>query len=807
MLDPEHPLRVTTDKWREKIRLGKKFKKDHFDKYAEEGMDFYTGYDPIKTWDKWMVNPENGGNIAEDSEAPDVTFKFMSAWVADLVSLYGPMLYHRNPTRTCTSRQLTEIPPELYEIFVPPVPPTGNPQIDQQLQQQRAQQVQQLQQQAAMKRQQDTVLKKSRARLMETYLNYTPVELDLKRHARQAIDEALIKGRGVLWCQTFQPYPDSPTMVGSFWDSIDNLVIDPDADEFESAEWIAQECEAPVWKLAKEYGLKEDYLLKKAGIKSSNQQADYNVDVEYGQSDYDKDYKPGTNDRMCYWKIYSRMGMGDRLSGLDKEQRNTLNAFGDNVYLVVAKGIDFPLNLPEKLLIEAGESEEAFDEAFERVQWPIPFWIDNQWPCTPLDFHFIPNNPWPLAHIRPGLPELKFTNWVMSFQADNARHTSRLFMGYLASLEEEVQQAIKNGGGLTPIKIGSMEGKSISDVLSFITPPKGVTADLQAVSEKSEDGFKKRTGLAEGMYAAQGGSRSATESQMKQEALNIRPDDMANRVEDWMSMVARKEALAAQWLLEPEDVALVLGEEGARLWEQLIMSADPGAMALEFDYRIEAGSARKPNKAQKIENMQTALQTMLPILQAYSQLSGDVGPMNALLTDWAKANDIDEFERYLLKPPDPQQSQKQQQMADEQHQMEKQKLQLEAMKIQSELQGKGMDAQAKQLDMVMRQQEMQFKQQEAEMDMALKQQEMAQDQQQHEQELMQDQQKHSQEMAQEQQKSQLQLSLEAMMGQNKMSLAERQGEQQLHMAEKQGQQKIQTMKQQARARPKTKTGA
>jgi hypothetical protein len=99
MLDPEHPLRVTTDKWREKIRLGKKFKKDHFDKYAEEGMDFYTGYDPIKTWDKWMVNPENGGNIAEDSEAPDVTFKFMSAWVADLVSLYGPMLYHRNPTR------------------------------------------------------------------------------------------------------------------------------------------------------------------------------------------------------------------------------------------------------------------------------------------------------------------------------------------------------------------------------------------------------------------------------------------------------------------------------------------------------------------------------------------------------------------------------------------------------------------------------------------------------------------------------------------------------------------------------------
>ena len=45
---------------------------------------------------------------------------------------------------------------------------------------------------------------------------------------------------------------------------------------------------------------------------------------------------------------------------------------------------------------------------------------------------------------------------------------------------------------------------------------------------------------------------------------------MANVLEDAMSMLSRKEALAARWLLQPEDVAPVVGPLGAELWASKI---------------------------------------------------------------------------------------------------------------------------------------------------------------------------------------------------------------------------------------------
>lgn len=826
-LDAIHPLKVTTSKWSEKIKLAKKFKRENFDVYAEEAMAFYTGFNSSDSWSKYMAGEEGRGVVSEDGEAPSVQFKFMLARVAELVQIYGPMLYHRNPVRTVTPRTLADIPVELFDMQVPPAeqiaqqlisqmmmqmqmsgqqpnPQQMQQQALQQAQQIRQQQVQQAHQAAQMEQSNHLALGRAKAKLMEVYLNYTPNELDLKQEARDAIDEALIKGMGLLWTETYRPYPGAPTMVGSFYDTVDNLVIDPDAESIKHARWIARKCKHPVWQVADEYGIDEELLRKHANILSLDKASEQQVERDMGEPE---DEESRSNDEVCYWKVYSRMGMGDRLGGIPKDQRRLLDDFGDNVYLVICEGMDYPLNLPEELLIAAGEDEEAFDEAFERIQWPIPYWIENEWPFEELIFHFIPNEPYPMSHIRPGLPELKFANWTMSFMADHARHTSRLLIGTLASLEDEESRKITDGGPIEAIKFSASEAKNLNEVMSYMTPPKGTTTDLWNINEKIEEVFEKRTGLNEAMYASPGGSRSATESQMKHEAMNIRPDDMANRVEDWMSRVARKEALAAQWLLEVEDVLPVLGPVGARMWEQLIMGADPGSMALEFDYRIEAGSARKPNKAQKIENMQMALQTVLPILMQYSQMSGDVQQVNALLVRWAKVNDIDDPEEFMLKPPDPQQAQKQQQMQDEQHQMEKQKMQLEAMKLQTEMQGKGMDAQLKQLDMVQKQMEMQFKREEAELDMAIKQQEMVQDQRMHEQELMQDQQEHAQEMEQEQQKSHLQLALEQQMGSHKIQMAEQQGKQQLQMSKQQGDMKVQQMKQQAKAKPKTKQGA
>jgi hypothetical protein len=118
-----------------------------------------------------------------------------------------------------------------------------------------------------------------------------------------------------------------------------------------------------------------------------------------------------------------------------------------------------------------------------------------------------------------------------------------------------------------------------------------------------------------------------------------------------MSLLARREALAARWLLEPQDVAPVLGMIGASGWAQFISRRDLVSLTRELLYRVEAGSARKPNKSSRVEQMQMAVQTLGPILSNLAG-TGVTEPFNALMKDWADSLDIDSAP-YLLPPPPP----------------------------------------------------------------------------------------------------------------------------------------------------------
>jgi hypothetical protein len=196
-----------------------------------------------------------------------------------------------------------------------------------------------------------------------------------------------------------------------------------------------------------------------------------------------------------------------------------------------------------------------------------------------------------------------------------------------------------------------MLGRSVQDVISVFQLP-NVTSEIWAVIQAVTEMFDKRVGLTElayGMTRAQ--MRSATEAQVRSEQISVRPDDMAEVLENSMSILARREAMACRWLLRGQDVAPVLGPVGALAWEQHIASIEPGQVAREFDYRVEAGSARKPNKATRQEQMQMALQTLGPVLQQMIPM-GVVEPFNALITDWADSLDLN-AEPYLVPPPPP----------------------------------------------------------------------------------------------------------------------------------------------------------
>jgi hypothetical protein len=139
-------------------------------------------------------------------------FKITMAKAFELVALFGPTLYWRNPTRIVKPRKKIELDPAVFGGLDP-----SGWMLYQQFQQENAQR---------------SAIDDAVSQLLEMYLNYTPHEQPhggLAAHASDAITEALVKGRGCLWPRPYFMPGSSRVLTGCFYDTVDNLLIDPDA--------------------------------------------------------------------------------------------------------------------------------------------------------------------------------------------------------------------------------------------------------------------------------------------------------------------------------------------------------------------------------------------------------------------------------------------------------------------------------------------------------------------------------------------------------------------------------------------------
>ena len=633
-LQASNPLRQVVATWIKKIEAGQKYKKPFTDD-AREAMSFFDGE---HNW-MWKDGYSRGERGYNSSIAPPA-FRIQVNKVFELVDIFGAVIYHRNPVRTVTVAKYPIINPQTLNLQPPNPAMPPDPRTQKMLEIMQA-------------TDQQESLKQSVAELLEAYLNWTPDELNLKTQCKRVVDEALIKGAGVLWHELVElKASDDPAarplkMVGSFYDTVDNLVIDPDYDNPDDMLWCARKCVHPLNEVAAMYGLDpEDLKGHIDGTQSIKTDAEArNQRRKTGQ----------TNQQCTYWKVWSKTGLGDRLKDAPKESRGVFDSLGKNVYLVLCEGVDFPLNLPPAVM------EEQIDEAtgipqslVARTAWPVPYHAEpNGWPFSMLDFHRKPNYAWPISHIKPGIGELRLLNWGMSFLATRIATSCETVLAVQKSADADLKDQLlaPSEGGFKIIELSELLGRKIEDVISVFQMPQ-VTKDLWDIMTAVADMFAHRTGLSELVYGYTRSSfRSAAEATIKQENVSVRPDQMANALEDFMGVVARREALACRWLLEAEDVMPVLGPIGAVAWGEQVMTRDITDFARSFQFRVEAGSARKPNKASRIEQMQAAVQTLGPVLQGLIQM-GVVAPFNALITDWAKSMDIDPT-NYIIPPPPP----------------------------------------------------------------------------------------------------------------------------------------------------------
>jgi hypothetical protein len=645
-MSDQNPLRPIVKGWLEKIELAREHKRP-FQEDAEEAMRFYDGDNA------WMFRNEysRGEKGFVKGIAPPA-FRMTVNRVWEAVRLFGSVIHHRNPARRCTPRSYPAISPQMLGVFPqPPVPqmgPDGQPVIGpdgqpvmmpdpmMQMYQQQVQQMQFL-----------TERRGVICKLLEDYLNYTPNELHLKDHNRKVVDEALIKGAGCWFTELYQ-FPDSDTRVaGSFYESFDNVLWDPDADDQEDILWLARRRCHPKDFVANKFGLDPEELKghgESYASRSTRKERGYEVKKKNGK----------TNDLITYWEIYSKTGFGDRLKDADKSIKGKFDALGQYCYIVVAEGVDFPLNLPPAMLQEEVDETGVPPSMFRAAQWPIPFWAEpGGWPCTILQWHGKPGYSYPISLIKPGIGELRFINFAMSFMATKIATSSQTMIGVAKAADNDIKAKILDAdeGGFKIVEISEAIGRNVNDIISVFNLP-GVPADLWNIVQAVTELFDRRVGLTELVYGMTRASfRSAAEATVKAEQISVRPDDMANTLEDALSQLARKEAFLARWLVQPQDVAPLLGPMAAQAWQMHVQNTEPEQILREFDFRVEAGSARKPNPGTKVEQINAAMQIIMPVAQGLLQ-AGQPGLFNSLMEDWGRAMDMD-VSKYAVPPPPP----------------------------------------------------------------------------------------------------------------------------------------------------------
>jgi hypothetical protein len=599
--------------------------KSTFNRVGKICQDFYIG----------ATDAQWGAGMRKDymGSLPAPQFKIVLNRVFELVSLVSPSLMWSAPGRQITGYGKLDIPPEVFAL-------TQGLQPDDPM-------FAQVVQQHLMEEQQEEAMASAARALMERYLNYTPRETPgggLRTESHLAIIDALIKGRGVMRVDTYNPVGTNDVLTGAFHVPVDDLIVDPDCTRcnLSNAKWIAIRHIQPHWEVERKFGWPAGSLKGKSTMESKQSAA-----ANRNTMDGIFHRKSDTSDLCVWWEMFSKMGVGSRLRPNPIPQWHDAfeSSVGDFAHLCFIKGMPELLNLRSDFLATASP-----DEVRMQLSWPHPYHMDGRWPIACLDFWANPGSAWPLATVAMGLGELMFLNVMISSLAE------RIYRGGLTKIAIRQELAEDCTAKLLSfqhevVELNPAIAENINQMVSYLQQPP-VDFDAFRMIEHVSQMFDKRVGLMELMYGLNPGgkvSRTASDANIKGEAVSVRPEFMASQVEAFQTEIADLERIAAGDAVRGESLIPLLGRSGASLWTQLITNADPKVYMREMRSRLEANSMRKPNKRKDNENMQQFGAFMLPVAQWYAGATGNTEPLNAFLKSMGKATDQD-VDSWLMPP-------------------------------------------------------------------------------------------------------------------------------------------------------------
>ena len=587
--------------------------KSGFNKTGEICQTFFTGA-MDSMWNDTFRTRFLGG-------MPAPQFRLTLNRTFDLTSIVGPGLMWANANRMITNYPPLEVDPTVLLAL------NG---MDLQ-----GPEAQQAAQQMVEEINRERVIHDTACKIMERYLNYSQREQPgggLKAQSRLAILDALIKGRGVIKVDTYKPHGTDYELTGGFRIDVDDLYIDPNCKQgdLSGCKWIAiKHCE-PHWEVERKFGWSPNSLKNKgtstiskmgAEVKKLNQQT------------------RNVNDLTIWYEIFSLCGVGTRFNGAGGQEWHQAfeDAVGDEAYLCVCPGVNEFLNFRNE---EASMIE--MDRLKAKLDWPTPYYKDGRWPVALLDFWDNPKSCWPIATVSAGLGQLTIINIMLCSLAERTYRDSLDKFAISNVLDSDTVSKLLSLRHEV-ISLNPSMGEQIDQFLSTVKR-NPVTMDVWRIIDMMSISFDKAVGLTDLMYGLNPGgkvTRTAADANIKGEAVGVRPEFMASRVEEWQTEIANIERIAAGDAVAGQPLKPLLGSAGSQLWDMLITGADPDIYLREMTAMVEAGSTRRPNKAREAQNMQQMSAFLLPVAQWYAGSTGNTEPLNNLVESIGKSIEQD----------------------------------------------------------------------------------------------------------------------------------------------------------------------
>lgn len=624
----EVTLKEICKAWHTKCLAAEKQRDSIFGKYANECLQYYDGKSGWM-WEEQYALAKNEGFLDSEAKSMLPKFKMQVNRAFEVVALYGPTLFHQYPHINVQAVLPPELMPEAFGMD------QSNPYAAE------AYNALLYQQQAEYN------VRRTHASIRTAYLNRIQHEQDARSECADVVTESLTAGLGLTMTDIYAPPGGTIRYPVSQHFSWRDFVQDADAAYRKDVQWIAVRCVHPRNVVEDEYGLPRGTL--KGKHQSKEAQAS-----RKGRSEHKRKVMNGESyDLVTYWKIWSKNGFGHYLNTFDeKPLQQQYDEFGRFCYLVIHEHTPYPLNLPPW-----AAQEEDFESIKRRIEWPIPYWMDTEsgggWPVTQLSYYRKPNCIWPIPPLKPLIGELQFVSWCMSFLADKTAASCTDYVLMLKAAAVEIKDQLESGTGpYKMIEVAENLGMELDKLVKFVQAPqfhKDIWNMVAAVMEEID----RRSGvtpLLAGMET-QTQIRSAEEAAIRQNNTQIRPDHMARCFEDFYAEKAKKEMIAAMWNLERQDYEPVVGTLAAQVWDQQMAQQSFESVLRDFQYTVEAGSARKPNLKSKEQSLMQLGQAFGSSFEALA-MGGAPGPWNAFLKATTEVLQLDSRD-FMLPMPDP----------------------------------------------------------------------------------------------------------------------------------------------------------